>query len=131
MITQIVVPTVVTFLCLYFLVTLLNKLLFIVKARKVSTIEAPVLSPVTSQEDTTQKETIKRVRQAFKDQKQAMDARAMKAHDPTCEDTWTCTKSPCFIWEPDRIVATSIVKRKTDTERRPNKYQEGQSRETN
>jgi hypothetical protein len=57
------------------------------------------------------------VRKAFEEQKQAMKARALKAHANNCVDMWTCKKDPCFVVTPDKIVKTKTVKRKTDQQR--------------
>ena len=50
-------------------------------------------------------EVRKRVKKAFEQQAQAMNARAMMPHDPTCKDPVSCTKKKCFKWEPDLIVS--------------------------
>ena len=71
----------------------------------------------SSQEDVSTKETIKRVRTAFKEQAQDMKARSMKPHDYNCGDTFNCVKSPCFMVEPDKIVGTSVVPLKTKKQR--------------
>ncbi len=52
------------------------------------------------------------VRAQIDQQWQAMNARALKCHDPKCLDPWTCTKNPCFVYEPDKIVASVAVERK-------------------
>lgn len=48
--------------------------------------------------------TTARVKLAFKQQWHNIQTRAMMPHDPKCKDNWTCTKAPCFKWEPDKIV---------------------------
>lgn len=58
----------------------------------------------TLQEDPRHQESLKRTRKTFEDQQQQMDTRAMKAHAADCPDPWTCTRNPCFKWEPDKIV---------------------------
>lgn len=59
----------------------------------------------TQQVDVRTQETIKRVRKAFAAQAQQMQSRAMKAHDPSCDDVQACKKRKCFKWEPDKIVS--------------------------
>jgi hypothetical protein len=56
------------------------------------------------QENIRDAETRKRVAKAFEEQKEVMRARAMKPHDASCIDPWTCKKTICFKWEPDKIV---------------------------
>jgi hypothetical protein len=47
----------------------------------------------------------------------------MKAHAADCPDPWTCTKSPCFKWEPDKIIGEpKIVKVKTKEERQNDEF---------
>ena len=78
---------------------------------------AQIFSP-SLQEDPRTQESIKRTRKGFEDQQQQMDARAMKPHAFDCPDPLTCTKSPCFIWKPDKIVGEpKIEKVKTKKER--------------
>jgi hypothetical protein len=68
-------------------------------------------------EDPKAQETLKRSIASFKEQEQAMYARALKAHAYDCPDPWTCTKDPCFIRTPDVVIAKSTVARKTNKER--------------
>ena len=75
----------------------------------------PMHIPV--QEDTRDKATRKRVRKAIEQQQEAMNARALVAHDPSCKDPLTCTKNPCFIRETDKIVGTEVVKVKSKSRR--------------
>lgn len=75
------------------------------------------LSPI-SIEDTRRREAEKRIAKAFEDQQQQMETRAMKAHAADCPDPWTCTKCPCFKWEPDKIVGLPVTEKvKTKKER--------------
>jgi len=62
-----------------------------------------------SQEDPRKIQSVKNTRKAFKDQQQAMQMRAMKAHAAECDDTFTCTAEPCFKWESDKVVKTETV----------------------
>jgi hypothetical protein len=74
------------------------------------------------QEDPRTQESIKKTRKAFEAQQEQMSARALKQHAADCPDPWTCTKSPCFKWEPDKIVGEPmIVNIKTKEERLNNK----------
>ena len=57
------------------------------------------------QTDTRSHEMIKRIRKAFEQQQQAMNIRALKAHDPSCKDLLSCKKKHCFKREPDKIVS--------------------------
>lgn len=67
-----------------------------------------VVAPIkTEQADVRTLETIKRVRKSFKEQESQMQARAMKAHDPSCLDVVACKKRKCFKFEPDKIVSDS------------------------
>lgn len=67
----------------------------------------PVVAPAIHQEDT---QSVKaRVRRMFEEQKKQMNMRAKVAHGPTCESPDICTKNPCFVFQPDKIVETSIV----------------------
>lgn len=82
---------------------------------------APISKIKTEASCTRDAETRKRVAKAFEQQAQQMQMRAMKAHDASCIDPWTCKKTICYTWEPDRIVKCSIVKRKPG---RPKKQSE-------
>lgn len=70
----------------------------------------------TQQTDVRTLETIKRVRKSFEAQQTQMQARAMKAHDPSCKDVVACKKRKCFKFEPDKIVGESyeVSPRKQD-----------------
>jgi len=46
-----------------------------------------------------------RTAQAFEQQAEQMAARALKAHDPSCEYHEFCQNEFCFMWEPDQIVS--------------------------
>ena len=59
----------------------------------------------TTQEDPRTIETIKRTRASIRNQEVSMNMRALKAHSAECNDTWTCTKDPCFKIEPDKIIS--------------------------
>lgn len=62
----------------------------------------------TTQENPRDAETRKRVAKAFKEQEKQMQSRAMKAHDPSCEDPISCKKTFCYQWAPDKIVKVEI-----------------------
>ncbi len=64
----------------------------------------PVTKAQSTQENTRDAQTRKRVAQAFKAQEKQMQARAMRPHSPDCKDLLTCKKRICFTWEPDKIV---------------------------
>lgn len=68
-------------------------------------------------EDPKQQEARKKVAIAFEAQQQQLRARALKPHDPTCKDSWTCNADPCFKREPDKIVVIRTVKAKTKAQR--------------
>lgn len=75
----------------------------------------PVDSPLVSEHSIAKecertKETIKRVAAVFEEQAEQIQTMALKPHDPTCEDPLTCTKEICFIFVPDKIVSTEVVK---------------------
>ncbi len=75
--------------------------------RNKSTMNIPILS-TTAQEYQETKERIRRVRKAFKEQEQVMNARAMKSHEAGC-DVINCVKEICFVTQADKIVATQVV----------------------
>ena len=66
----------------------------------------------TEKSCTRDAETRKRVAKAFEQQAQQMQMRSRKAHDSKCIDPWTCNKTICYKWEPDKIVKIEEVKRK-------------------
>ncbi len=69
-------------------------------------IQSEIIAPTpTHQVDQRDIETRKRVKKAFEAQKAQMEARTMKAHDPSCKDVSTCNKKKCFKWETDKIVS--------------------------
>ncbi len=68
------------------------------------------VQPIT-REDPRVARSIANVRKAFKNQEQAMNARALKPHDGSCKDPLTCKKIKCFEIVPDKIVSTKVVKR--------------------
>lgn len=76
------------------------------------------LTQMMNQEDVSTRQTRKSINKIFEQQKQSMDARALKAHDARCKDIWLCNKEICFVATADKIVSQSTVPRKTDTERR-------------
>jgi homoserine acetyltransferase len=73
----------------------------------ISPLDSPVVMfPVdTFQEDRSLADVGDRVSKIFDAQQEVMNMRAMKAHDPSCEDSFTCTKEVCWIWEPDKVVS--------------------------
>lgn len=93
---------------MYFVSAHLMRLLKYVRSNKIIDTEMPI-AVSDAQQDPASVETIKRVRKSFKEQQQAMDARALKAHEISCDDFLTCAKDTCFIQEPDRVVGTEVV----------------------
>ena len=73
-----------------------------------------VVTPMV-QEDTRAIEAVKRVRKMFDEVAESINAMALKRHQ--CKDPDLCTKPICFIHEPDIIVNTEIVDRKTEEQR--------------
>lgn len=65
----------------------------------------------TVKECTRDAATKKRVSKAFKEQQQQMQARALKAHEVTC-DPLSCDKNVCFKRVPDEIKKRTTVKRR-------------------
>lgn len=61
-------------------------------------------------ECTRDKATRARVAKAFESQQQQMQARALKAHEPTC-DPLSCDKNICFKRQPDQIKKRTTVTR--------------------
>lgn len=75
------------------------------KRKQIIQDEIIVAPAPTHQVDERDIATRKRVKKAFEAQKQQMQSRAMKAHDPSCGDVQLCKKRKCFKWEPDKIVS--------------------------
>ena len=48
---------------------------------------------------------VSRVKEAFKQQKQEIQLRALKPHQ--CNDPLSCEKDPCWVFEPDKLVGES------------------------
>jgi hypothetical protein len=92
--------TLVCFPVYYFVRRILKK----DKKLKLIKMDTPILSPNSFQEDTRDAATKKRVRKAIEEQEQQLTARALKAHSADCPDPLTCTKDPCFIYGPDKII---------------------------
>jgi hypothetical protein len=63
------------------------------------------------QEDTRDAATRKRVRIAIESEWSSIMAKSLKRHSPDCKDPWTCTKNPCYVPIPDKIVKTSTITR--------------------
>lgn len=72
--------------------------------------------PMT-QQDQRHMKMIKRIDQAFKEQKKDIQTRSTKAHGVDCAGILNCNKAVCFVLEPDKIVAKGIVKIKSKTQR--------------
>lgn len=49
----------------------------------------------------------RQVNKSIDDQWEQLSARALKPHDPQCEEPTFCTKMHCFEWQPDKIVSDS------------------------
>lgn len=76
-------------------------------AHKIYNSDTPIVNhPAMVQEDTSSVKA--RVRKAFDAQREQINARAKVAH--SCDNPIDCTKMPCFIFTPDAIKKTSIVK---------------------
>lgn len=69
---------------------------------------APISKIKTEASCTRDAETRKRVAKAFEQQAQQMQMRAMKAHDPSCEDPISCKKTFCYQWAPDKVVKVEV-----------------------
>lgn len=68
------------------------------------TLSRSIKMPDNYIEDVATKMAIKRVRAAFEQQQEAMNARALKPHAADCPDPLTCTKENCFTYEPDKLI---------------------------
>jgi hypothetical protein len=79
------------------------------KKLKLIQVDIPVLAPNAFQEDTRDQATKKRVRIAIEEQEQELMARSLKRHSADCPDPLTCTKDPCFIHGPDKIVGNKKI----------------------
>lgn len=86
---------------------MLKRITNFLKSMSIKATATPIQSPFapSAQEDTRARETVKRVRQAFKDQAQQIQTMSMKQHGADCIDVMSCRKEKCFIWEPDKIVS--------------------------
>ncbi len=72
---------------------------------KSSDMAIRVKVPTIVAEDEAAVSQRERVNQMFIKQQHNMNTTALQAHDPTCQDNWTCTSAPCFKWESDKIVS--------------------------
>ena len=77
-----------------------------------------------AQQDPRALNSIKETRKDFEAQQEQMQSRAMKAHAADCKDPWTCTKSPCFKWQPDKIVGPVIYGRSVQRQKSPEEIEE-------
>ena len=55
----------------------------------------------------------KRINKTFDDQESEMNARALKAHDGSCESPLDCRRDTCLKWLPDRIVSYEYIVTRT------------------
>jgi hypothetical protein len=62
-------------------------------------------------EDERATETRKRVNKAFDNQWNQMQLKGLKPHAFDCLDPFTCIKSVCFVWDPDKTIRTFTVDR--------------------
>jgi hypothetical protein len=84
-----------------------------IKSKQIDTI--PIQTPTfkTTQEDPRSIQQQKDIKAWFDAQQQEMDAIGLKLHEGDC-DIINCTKEPCFIREPDKIVGKPyLVDKKT------------------
>jgi hypothetical protein len=65
---------------------------------------APQKLEDTTQEDEAVQKAREYVKRIFTEQHEAMQARASKAHNPNCIDSFLCFSNPCWEFEPDEIV---------------------------
>lgn len=63
-----------------------------------------LMSTRTEQEDPRTVESIKRVKKTFEQNKELINARALKPHSFDCEDNLMCDKDNCWQFVADRIV---------------------------
>ncbi len=71
---------------------------------KSSDMAIRVKGPTIVAEDEAAIRQRERVNQAFIKQQHNMNTTALQPHAADCEDNWTCTKAPCFVWEADKII---------------------------
>ncbi len=93
---------------------MLKKIIEWVKTKQITvTLEDPIKpTHKTVQSDIRDEQAKKRFNKHYDQQEQNVLIMALKSHDPSCQDHYTCG-DPCFIREPDKIVATYIVDAKT------------------
>lgn len=80
-------------------------------------VDSPMLSVKSHsyvQENTRDREAVKRFIKSFEQQREQMQARAMVPH--ACSNPLECTKQKCFQWRPDTVVSETIVT-KSDIDR--------------
>ncbi len=85
---------------------MLNKVKAWIHSKRLMNNDTSIYVVPTVQEDTRAIEAVKRVRKAFDQQSQAMNARALKRHQ--CANPDLCNKNICFKHVPDKIVDISI-----------------------
>jgi alkanesulfonate monooxygenase SsuD/methylene tetrahydromethanopterin reductase-like flavin-dependent oxidoreductase (luciferase family) len=61
------------------------------------------VAPIVAEDEAAIRQR-ERVNQAFIKQQNNLNTTALVPHAADCEDNWTCRRSPCFKWEPDKIV---------------------------
>ncbi len=83
----------------------LKKLIDWVKSKHIVLPDNEVITPhKTTQQDTRDEQAKKRFNKQFDAEAEQIQAMSFKPHDSSCMDTRACTKNPCYIWEPDKIV---------------------------
>lgn len=88
-----------------------RKIIDWVKSKQITvTLEDPIKpTHKTVVSDIRDQQAKKRFNKQYDAQEQQIKAMALSSHGYSCHDPSTCTKDPCFIREPDKIVATYIV----------------------
>ena len=90
---------------------MLNKVKTWIHSKRLMSNDITVSGIPTAQEDTKSIEAVKRVRKMFEQQEASMNIRSLKRH--SCANPDLCTKIRCFKSEPDKIIHTETVERKT------------------
>lgn len=74
-----------------------------------SSTSPSIVTQPTVQTDVRIKKTRMRVRKSIDDQLKSRQVFAMKPHGADCIDILSCTRNPCFIREPDKIVSHPYI----------------------
>jgi len=66
------------------------------------------VAPIVSEDEAAVRQR-ERINQLFIKQQNNLNTTALIPHAADCHDNWTCTRQPCFKWEPDKIVGKPVA----------------------